>query len=85
MYGCLLASLCLPRILTLLWRTCIQIMFCLMLLLQAKAVGSAFLWRRLLQLQPSLHVFGHSHFAWDTHLQGEEWRVCTGAGKAASL
>jgi hypothetical protein len=38
--------------------------------LQAKAVGSDFLWARLRALQPHLHVFGHSHFAWDAHVQG---------------
>jgi hypothetical protein len=38
---------------------------------QAKAVGSDFLWRRLQSLQPDLHVFGHSHFAWDAELEGE--------------
>jgi hypothetical protein len=43
----------------------------LVLLLQAKAVGSDFLWQRLQQLQPHMHVFGHSHFAWDMELQGE--------------
>jgi hypothetical protein len=42
---------------------------------QAKAVGSDFLWRRLQELQPDLHVFGHSHFAWDAELQGEG-RLC---------
>ncbi|KAF6257220.1 hypothetical protein COO60DRAFT_31057 [Scenedesmus sp. NREL 46B-D3] len=36
----------------------------------AKAVGSDFLWQRLQQLQPHMHVFGHSHFAWDMELQG---------------
>lgn len=38
---------------------------------KAKAVGSDFLWRLLQQLQPDLHVFGHSHFAWDAHIEGE--------------
>jgi Icc-related predicted phosphoesterase len=38
---------------------------------QAKAVGSDFLWQQLQQLQPHMHVFGHSHFAWDMDLQGE--------------
>jgi Icc-related predicted phosphoesterase len=44
---------------------------CFFLLVQAKAVGSEFLWQRLLHLQPQMHVFGHSHFAWDMDVQGE--------------
>jgi len=33
-------------------------------------VGSAFLGRRVEELQPSLHVFGHTHFSWDATLDG---------------
>ncbi|KAF5842687.1 hypothetical protein DUNSADRAFT_5763 [Dunaliella salina] len=33
----------------------------------AKAVGSQPLGERISQLRPLLHVFGHSHFAWDAH------------------
>lgn len=33
-------------------------------------MGSDFLWSRLQQLQPHLHVFGHTHFAWDMQLAG---------------
>ena len=40
-------------------------------LLQAKAVGSDFLWRRVQQLAPQMHVFGHSHFAWDAEIEGK--------------
>ena len=33
-------------------------------------VGSAFLGRRVEELQPSLHVFGHTHFSIDKKLDG---------------
>eukprot|EP00884_Botryococcus_braunii_P009223 jgi/Botrbrau1/18301/Bobra.0179s0030.1 len=36
----------------------------------AKAVGSDFLFRRIQELRPLAHVFGHTHFAWDTNIQG---------------
>jgi hypothetical protein len=45
-------------------------MFCCALL-QAKAVGSDFLWKRVQQLAPQMHVFGHSHFAWDAEIEGK--------------
>jgi hypothetical protein len=35
---------------------------------QAKAVGSAPLAERLRRLRPAVHVFGHSHFAWDARM-----------------
>lgn len=37
----------------------------------AKAAGSAALGRRVAALRPDIHVFGHSHFAWDSTLDGE--------------
>ncbi len=37
---------------------------------QAKAVGSRFLGDRVRQLRPDVHVFGHTHFAWDAHHDG---------------
>jgi hypothetical protein len=40
---------------------------------QAKAVGSDFLAERLRRLQPALHVFAHSHFAWDCTLGGTRY------------
>jgi hypothetical protein len=36
----------------------------------AKAVGSHPLMRRLQALRPLLHVFGHTHLAWDAEVQG---------------
>mmetsp|Transcript_9707 Transcript_9707/g.16966 ORF Transcript_9707/g.16966 Transcript_9707/m.16966 type:complete len:490 (+) Transcript_9707:70-1539(+) len=36
----------------------------------AKVVGSPYLGRRLQQLRPDVHVFGHSHFSWDQKLDG---------------
>lgn len=36
----------------------------------AKFVGSPFLGRRVSQLQPDVHVFGHTHFGWDAVLDG---------------
>jgi len=36
----------------------------------AKAVGSLFLGERLRALRPNLHVFGHTHYAWATMLDG---------------
>merc|ERR1712194_382889 len=36
----------------------------------AKAVGSRFLWERVRELAPSVHVFGHTHFGWDADLDG---------------
>ena len=36
----------------------------------AKAVGSALLARRMEQLRPDVHVFGHTHFSYDTRLHG---------------
>ncbi|KAG2496276.1 hypothetical protein HYH03_005509 [Edaphochlamys debaryana] len=36
----------------------------------AKAVGSTYLGRRLRRLRPDLHIFGHTHFAWDLHVDG---------------
>ncbi|CAE7364106.1 unnamed protein product [Symbiodinium sp. CCMP2592] len=36
----------------------------------AKASGSRFLADRLSRLQPTLHLFGHTHFAWDQTLKG---------------
>ena len=32
----------------------------------SKAVGSDYLKRRVAQLRPDLHVFGHTHFGWDS-------------------
>eukprot|EP00887_Chlorella_sp_A99_P001860 scaffold19.g1860.t1 len=34
----------------------------------ARAVGSAPLARRIQQLQPDIHLFGHTHFSWDATL-----------------
>jgi len=36
----------------------------------AKACGSAYLQRRIDALQPSVHVFGHTHLGWDVTLDG---------------
>lgn len=36
----------------------------------AKAAGSVPLAKRLQALQPDVHIFGHTHFSWDTHLHG---------------
>ena len=36
----------------------------------AKASGSLFLQRRLKTLKPQLHLFGHTHFAWDDDREG---------------
>ncbi|KAL4428836.1 hypothetical protein ABPG77_005274 [Micractinium sp. CCAP 211/92] len=38
-----------------------------------KAVGSAPLAARLQQLQPDIHLFGHTHFAWDARLGGTRY------------
>ncbi|GAB4819405.1 hypothetical protein N2152v2_006451 [Parachlorella kessleri] len=35
-----------------------------------KAVGSLPLGRRVRQLQPDIHIFGHTHFAWDQSIDG---------------
>ena len=35
-----------------------------------KAVGSAFLQRRVDALRPDCHVFGHTHFGWDATVDG---------------
>ena len=39
----------------------------------AKAVGSALLARRMEQLRPDVHVFGHTHFSYDTRLGGTRY------------
>ncbi|KAI7841790.1 hypothetical protein COHA_004514 [Chlorella ohadii] len=39
----------------------------------AKAVGSDFLAARVAQLQPDLHLFGHTHFAWDACIGGTRY------------
>ncbi|KAG2434744.1 hypothetical protein HXX76_007632 [Chlamydomonas incerta] len=36
----------------------------------AKAVGSTYLGRRLRRLRPHMHIFGHTHFAWDAEHDG---------------
>ena len=36
----------------------------------AKAAGSSFLPPRIKQIGSSAHIFGHTHFAWDTCLDG---------------
>ncbi|KXZ54749.1 hypothetical protein GPECTOR_4g819 [Gonium pectorale] len=36
----------------------------------AKAVGSTYLGERVRRLGPQLHIFGHTHFAWDAVHQG---------------
>jgi len=35
-----------------------------------KAIGSDVLGRRVNQLQPDVHVFGHTHFGWDQEING---------------
>ena len=40
---------------------------------QAKAVGSTYLGRRVRRLRPHMHIFGHTHFAWDAVHDGA-WR-----------
>lgn len=39
----------------------------------AKAVGSDFLAARMAQLQPDVHVFGHTHFSYDVSLRGTRY------------
>ena len=36
----------------------------------AKAVGSDYVQRRIEELRPAAHVFGHTHFSWDTVIDG---------------
>lgn len=36
----------------------------------AKAAGSHPLAQRLQALQPDVHIFGHTHFSWDTMIDG---------------
>ena len=36
----------------------------------SKASGSVYLGRRVKALHPNIHVFGHSHFAWDAVIDG---------------
>lgn len=36
----------------------------------AKAAGSDWLATRLDRLMPDAHVFGHTHFSWDTDIDG---------------
>jgi hypothetical protein len=36
----------------------------------AKAVGSNYVARRIEELKPLAHVYGHTHFAWDTTIKG---------------
>lgn len=36
----------------------------------AKAVGSRFLAAQVTALQPDIHIFGHTHFAWDQTVKG---------------
>ena len=36
----------------------------------AKAVGSQLLAKRIQQLRPVAHVFGHTHFNWDSTIDG---------------
>lgn len=43
----------------------------LALLLQPKAVGSLPVAERVQQLCPDIHIFGHTHFAWDATIDGE--------------
>ena len=38
-----------------------------------KAVGSAFLQRRVEALRPDVHVFGHTHFGWDGEVGGTRY------------
>jgi len=35
-----------------------------------KAVGSLFLGKRVQQLAPNVHIFGHTHYGWDAKLEG---------------
>lgn len=44
--------------------------------MQAKAVGSLPLGRRLERINPNIHVFGHSHFGWDATLDGIRYVQC---------
>jgi hypothetical protein len=36
----------------------------------AKAVGSDYIQRRIEELRPIAHIFGHTHFAWDAVVGG---------------
>lgn len=36
----------------------------------AKAVGSDYVARRIEELRPAAHVFGHTHFSWDAVIDG---------------
>lgn len=38
----------------------------------AKAAGSGPLAQRLRALKPDVHIFGHTHFSWDTNIEGEQ-------------
>lgn len=39
----------------------------------AKAVGSQLLAKRVQQLKPVAHVFGHTHFNWDCTIDGTRY------------
>mmetsp|Transcript_37428 Transcript_37428/g.116592 ORF Transcript_37428/g.116592 Transcript_37428/m.116592 type:complete len:405 (+) Transcript_37428:70-1284(+) len=40
----------------------------------AKVAGSSWIRRRVDELRPDVHVFGHTHFAWDMELDGVRYR-----------
>ncbi len=39
----------------------------------SKAVGSDYLGARVRKLKPAAHVFGHTHFAWDSEIDGTRY------------
>lgn len=50
--------------------------------------GSQPLAKRVKALQPDIHVFGHSHFAWDAELDGTRYiqaPLCTARERARRL
>ena len=45
-----------------------------------KASGSSYIARRIEELRPIAHVFGHTHFLWDTTINGVryvQWCLAT--------
>ena len=36
----------------------------------SKAVGSNYIARRIEELKPLVHIFGHTHFQWDATIDG---------------
>ena len=48
----------------------------------AKAVGSSYVAQRIQELRPLAHVFGHTHFLWDTTIKKVRYvQWCLGTPK----